>query len=184
MTQTTHATSVLDDLPEKVAALLADGMSLGDMYGYTETDYEAIYALGHHLYEQQRYLDAAKAFGYLVIHNQLERRYVNAFASSLQMLKMYRDAIQFYCMASVMDLEDPLPTFHTAECMIALGMTLEARQALELVVKQSEAPVRAELKQRAQALLELLGNEDKPPSDGSRSPGPGAPSSITQDDQT
>lgn len=157
---TTAPPSPFDNMSEQVVELLSKGVSLGSIYNYQDEDYEVVYALGHNLYAQERYLDAMKAFGFLVMHNQLERRYVNAFASSLQMLKHYKDAIQYYCMASVMDLGDPMPTFHTAECMIPLGMFADARQALELVVQQSGTPERTALRERAQALLALLERSD------------------------
>jgi len=156
METTNTSASPFDNLSEQVVELLSNGGSLGTVYDYQDEDYEVVYALGHNLYSQERYLDAMKAFGFLVMHNQLERRYMNAFASSLQMLKLYKDAIQYYCMASVMDMEDPMPTYHTAECMIPLGMYAEARQALELVVEQAGTPERAALRERAQALLGLL----------------------------
>ncbi len=146
--------------PEKLAAqigeLITTGGTLGDVYDYTEKDYEVLYALGHSLYSQGRYFDAVKAFGFLVMHNHLEKRYVKAFASSLHMTKRYEEAINYYTLASVMDRSDPVPTFHTCECMIALGMTEEAREGLGMVIGQSGGPERAELKARAQALLTML----------------------------
>ena len=143
-------------LPEQMLELLSHGTSLGDIMGYSETEYEALYALGHNHYSQERYLDALKCFGFLVAHNTMERRYLSAFACTLQMLKRYREAIQYHSVASVMDLEDPLPTFHTAECFVALEMHQEAREALKLVLAQCDAPQWSELQERSQALLALL----------------------------
>lgn len=151
------ATQVSGDvLAQQVAELLGNGGTLGDVFGFTETDYEAVYALGHTMYTGGRYLDAVKAFGFLVMHDPYERRFVSAYASALQMLKRYQDAIAYHSMASVMDLSDPVPTFHTAECLMALGMRAEAQQALGFVIAQCNGPERAELKVRAQALLDLL----------------------------
>jgi len=143
-------------LAQQVAEALSNGTVLGDILGYTEIDYEAVYALGHGLYTHARYLDAAKAFGFLVMHNPYERRFVSAYAGALQMLKRYPDAITYHSMASVMDLSDPRPTFHTAECLTALGLTAEAKQALGFVLAQCTQPEQSTLKTRAQALLELL----------------------------
>jgi type III secretion system low calcium response chaperone LcrH/SycD len=153
------ATIAGDVLASQVAASLANGGVLGDVLGYSETDYEAVYALGHGLYANARYLDAAKAFGFLVMSNPYERRFVTAYAGSLQMLKQYRDAIAYHSMASVMDLSDPAPTFHTAECLMALGMRTEAAQAFGFVLKQCSRPAQAALKDRAQALLQLMQQE-------------------------
>lgn len=142
--------------PEQALELLSHGTGLGDIMGYSETEYEAMYALGHNHYSQERYLDALKCFGFLVAHNTMEPRYMSAFACTLQMLQRYREAIQYHSLASVMDLEDPLPTFHTAECFVALEMHQEAGEALKLVLAQCDPPQWDALRQRSEALLALL----------------------------
>lgn len=147
---------VLESLPEKVGELLAQGATLGWIQNYDEADYEALYALGHNLYSQARYQDAVRIFGFLVLQNHLEPRYMNAYASSLQMVGNYLEAIKSYSIASLMDMEDPLPTFHTAECMLALNMVTEAREALGFVISQCKAPQYAPLQARAEAMLALL----------------------------
>ncbi|QKV54380.1 SycD/LcrH family type III secretion system chaperone [Comamonas antarctica] len=159
-------TASTPSLSEQALELLSHGTGLGDIMGYGDTEYEAMYALGHNHYSQERYLDAAKCFGFLVAHNTMERRYLSAYASTLQMLKRYREAIQYHSVASVMDLEDPLPTFHTAECFLALEMHEEARQALDLVLAQCDKPHWHVLRQRCEALLALLADAV---SDSSRS---------------
>jgi type III secretion system low calcium response chaperone LcrH/SycD len=148
-----------EQLAEQIAELLLHGGTLGSVYDYNDQDYEVLYALGHSLYAQGRYLDAMKAFGFLVMHNHLERRFMNAFASSLQMIKSYEEAIKYYTMASVMDMTDPAPTFHTCECMIALGMVQEAREGLPMVIGQCTEAKHGPLKERAQALLDLLNKQ-------------------------
>lgn len=150
------ATPSTPSLAEQALELLSHGTGLGDIMGYSDTEYEALYALGYNHYSQERYLDAAKCFGFLVAHNTMEPRYMSAFACSLQMLKRYREAIQYHSTASVMDLEDPLPTFHTAECFIALEMHQEAREALTLVLAQSNTPQWQDLRQRSETLLARL----------------------------
>src|SRR5262245_11827336 len=111
----------LDDITRQVATLFSNGATLGTFYGYTDEDYEMVYEHGHMLYGQARYLDALKAFGFLVMHNPYERRYISAFAACFQMRQQYKEAITYYTIASLMDMTDPVPTFHTAECMIPLG---------------------------------------------------------------
>ncbi|MBW7899918.1 MAG: SycD/LcrH family type III secretion system chaperone [Rhodocyclaceae bacterium] len=143
-------------LAEQITELLMNGGTLGAIYDYTEQDYEVLYALGHSLYAQGRYADAVKAFGFLVMHNHLEKRFVGAFASSLQMAGRHAEAVQYYTLASAMDMSDPAPTFHTAECLIALGRLDDAREALGFVVAQSGDAAHQPLRERAQALLALL----------------------------
>lgn len=147
----------------QVLELLSRGGGLGTIFGYTEDEYEAMYALGHSHYSQQRYLDAAMCFSFLMAHQSLERRFITAFAACMQMLKHYQDAIQYYSMASLLDLQDPLPTFHTAECFIALELPEQAGEALALVVAQCQSPHWQTLRQRAQALLELLADAGAAP---------------------
>lgn len=148
-----------EQLAEQIAEHLRQGATLGSIYDYSEQDYEVLYALGHSLYSQGRYQDAMKVFGFLVVHDHLEKRFMNAFASALQMCKQYEEAIKYYTMASVMDMSDPAPTFHTCECMIPLGMVVEAQQGLAMVLKQCKPGQHDALKDRAQALLSLLAKE-------------------------
>ena len=147
-----------EDLEPLIGAFseaFANGNTLGDVMGYEARDYESVYALGHNFYRQARYLDALKSFSFLVMHAPFERRFTNAQAACLQMLKQYENAIAFHSLSSVMDMSDPRPTFHTAECLIALGRMEEAIEALNIVIKQSDAPEFAALKARAQGLLSL-----------------------------
>lgn len=148
-----------EQLASEITELLAHGGTLGSIYDYTEADYEVLYALGHSLYSQARYFDAMKAFGYLVVHNHLEKRFLMAFASSLQMLKVYQDAIKYYSMATVMDMTDPKPIFHVAECLLGLGMVKEAKEGLEVALGQCQGDVHEPLKARVQALLDLISKQ-------------------------
>lgn len=148
-------------LAEQIGNLLLSGGVLGDVYDYSPQDYEVLYALGHSLYSQRRYGDAVKAFGFLVAHNHLERRYLSAFASSLQMVKNYEEALGYYSMASVMDLSDPLPTFHSAECLVALNRLQQAKKFLDIVVRQCTSQKYEALNVRAHALNELISSAAK-----------------------
>jgi type III secretion system low calcium response chaperone LcrH/SycD len=137
----------------------AAGGTLGDLHGMEDRDYGAMYAVAHGMYAQERYRDAQKLFNFLVACNPFDRRFHQALASSLQMTADYEQAISYYSMASVMDMKDPIPTFHTAECLAALGRVPEAREALQIVIEQSSSASHALLKQRATGLLELLSRQ-------------------------
>jgi hypothetical protein len=73
------------------------------------------------------------------------------------MCRRYSDAIQYYSLASLMNMSDPIPTFHTAECLVQLGLPDDARQALGFVLKQCKPELHDDLKERANSLLSLLG---------------------------
>lgn len=152
-----HTPIAFGKLAEQIAQLLAAGGTLGSIYDLTGQDCEVMYSLGHGLYAQGRFADAVKVFGFLAMHNHLERRYLNAFAAALQMTGSHEDAIKFYTLASAMDPRDPAPTFHTCECLIALGMTDTAIDGLKLVAAQCGAGgAHGALAVRARALLDML----------------------------
>jgi type III secretion system low calcium response chaperone LcrH/SycD len=143
----------------KASEHFAAGGTLGDLHGMTDRDYEAMYAVAHGMYAQERYRDAQKLFDFLVACNPFDRRFHQALASTHQMIGDYEQAISYYSMASVMDMKDPTPTFHTAECLAALGRVAEAKEALQIVIEQSSSAPHALLKQRATGLLELLSRQ-------------------------
>lgn len=143
-------------LTRQVLDCLARGARVGDIIGMTERDYECLYSLGHTLYRQKRFAEAARIFGHLVAHNHTEARYLQAYAAALQMTQDYRGAIGLYTLLSVMDFTDPEPCFHTCECLIALGLKSEAIDGLAMVITQCEHGPHEALRRRAQALLQLI----------------------------
>lgn len=156
MTEQTEAELDEQHLPFQIFEFFSKGGTLGSARSFDAAHYEALYALGHNLYSASRYEDALQVFAFLSRHNHLEPRYLNAYAGSLQMVKSYAEAITFYSLASLMDIDNPLPTYHTAECMLALGWVTEAQQALDFVLSQSDASEYAELHSMAQAMKARL----------------------------
>lgn len=152
----TDDTQTAQALGQAITEHFSKGGTLGDLRGLTPAHYEAIYAVGHNLYAQARYDDAFKVFTFLVANEPFDRRFQFALASVNQMLGRYEQAVMYYSMGSFFDLQDPLPTFHTGECLLALGHRKEAREAFEMVTRQATRIEQAALKQRAQAMLELL----------------------------
>jgi len=142
---------------EIVDMLLNKGITLGAMRGFTDEEFEAVYALGYNLYNQAKYEEALKAFAFLTFYNHLERRYYKALGACQQMLQRYDQAIQSYSIASVLDITDPEPTLRTAECLLAKGEIEDAKTALELVVADTENKEgMAAMHERAKAMLNLL----------------------------
>ena len=150
----------IDKVSRQVVDLLANGSTLKDIHGYTDQEFDALYALGYNLYNQGKFGEALQAFGFLLMHDQLERKYYKAFGSCLQMLKRYEEAIRNYSMASILDLTDPEPTFHTAECMVALGMPAEALEALQMVLVDTKGKADYQvMHERARAMIEVISKQ-------------------------
>jgi type III secretion system low calcium response chaperone LcrH/SycD len=140
---------------ESVLELLGAGGTLGDLCEYTDQDYEAVYQLGSNFYSQGKYVEAYKAFGFLVLNNHLDGRFIFSFAACCQMLKRYEDAVRCYAIAALLAPNDPMPSFRMAECMVALGMTSEAVEMFQIAIEEAGSGHEA-LKTRATALRSLL----------------------------
>ncbi len=145
-----------DQLWAHVHAHLTQGGTLGELRGFTDKEYEAFFLVGHTLYGQKKYAEAEQVFAFLVMNNPYDRRFAQALGSAKQMLGQFADAIGYYSVASMMEMTDPVPTFHTAECLAALGHTPDAIEALEFAIRHATKPQHANIKQRATGMLEIL----------------------------
>lgn len=156
--QGVDAPSVQDatEIADSLMGLLRAGGTLGSALEITDQECEALYALGYGMYEQGRYADAMKVFAQLVAYNHLEPRYLMALGGAARMLGRHEDALQQYVAAAVMTLDDPVPLYHSAECLVALGRVPEAAEALELAVSLCTDGSLDVLKARASALLQAL----------------------------
>jgi len=94
----------------------------------------------------------------LVIWDHLEPRYLIALGGAAQMLGRHADALQHFMTATLALLDDPVPPYHCAECLIALGRLPEAIESLELVLTLAgdDHPV---VKARAETLLASVKNK-------------------------
>lgn len=151
----------LDALARQIMDHLNCGGMAGDFMDMGSAEYEALYALGHHLYTTGMYEDAVHVFGYLTLHNHHERRFLMAYAAALQMAKDWAAAVTVYTVVSLLDMRDPLPGFHTCECLVSLGMKREAREGLAMVLHQC-GDQHADTRARAEALLALLSSVPSP----------------------
>lgn len=140
-----------------VDVLVNEGLTVGQVHGFTEEEYEAIYNLGFNQYNQGKFEEAARYFRFLTFYNHLEPRYAKAMGACLQMLERYPDAVSAYTMAIVMDAMDPEPMLRVAECLIAMGEVADAAETLDGVIKVcDEAGGHDAIKARAIALASIL----------------------------
>lgn len=143
---------------DQVVAHISKGGTLGELRGLTPQHYEAMYFIGHNLYGQSKFKEAATVFAFLAMNNPYDRRFAQALGSCKQMLGEYAQAITWYSASSILDMTDPVPTFHTAECLAAMGQLEDARDALDMVVKHCRTAKHDALKARANAMLEIVQN--------------------------
>ncbi|MBB6084958.1 SycD/LcrH family type III secretion system chaperone [Castellaniella defragrans] len=144
-------------IAESLLGLWKAGGTLAQAMGLSAQECEAMYAYGHALYAQGKYDDAFKVFARLVAYDHMDSRYQLALACALQMTGRHEEALQHYMIVTVMRLDDPVPVFHCAECLLALGRPAEAAESLVLVIDTlCKAGEHDAIRARAEALLGAL----------------------------
>ena len=142
--------------------LLEEGASLGAVKGFGLDEIEAAYSVAYSFYQQGKYQEARKLFQYFSIHEHTDRRFWMGLAACLQKLSEYNKAILAYGAAAMLDVTDPAPPFHAAECHIAIQDWENARTALEAALNVAEGETEhASYSQRANALLATVDKHQK-----------------------
>ncbi len=144
-----------DDPPFSLDHFLRGGI-MGELLGMGPEHYKAVYAVGHGMYVQGRFKEAAEVFGQLVMHNHRDRDYIMAYAAALQMAGDCADAAMLYTVLALLEPGNPRALLHCSECLVRLGKKQEAIAGLAVVIKQSTGTQHAALGARAQALHALL----------------------------
>ena len=98
----------------------------------------------------------------MLTSNPYERRFAIGLGMAHQMLKNYDDAVGYYATALAFDFDDPLPSFHMAECLLFKGLRSEALDALNLCLRRATPTKDAHIYERAKDLHQLL-SAAKPP---------------------
>lgn len=143
--------------------LLISGNTLSSLLGRSEKSQEALYHVAYVFYGQAKYTEAMRMFAYLLANNHLDRRFYMGFAGCMHMLDRHEEALKYYGIASLLDLTDPLPAMHMAECHIALGRHGQARESLEYGLYQGRAGTsHGAAVTRMEGLLALLDASSNP----------------------
>jgi type III secretion system low calcium response chaperone LcrH/SycD len=146
---------------ELLVPAILEGATWGALIDVPQERLEAVYALAYGLYEQGRYDEALQGFNFLVMHNHYECRYLIGYAACQQLLKRPVEALKYYGIASMLDLTDPVPVFHAAQCRLALQQTAEAVEALEFaLVLAQHRPGMSAMAARIDGLLALLNGRE------------------------
>lgn len=101
-----------------------------DVVGVSQKDMETVYHVGHTAYQQGKYQDAAKFFGYLCLLDTACDRFWLALGMARQKLEDYHGAIDAYAMAGHADSKNPRPPLFAAECALHVGELAQAQSAL------------------------------------------------------
>lgn len=119
------------ELQEAAMKIVQDGATVKELKGITNEEMEAVYSLAFNFYRTGKYDDAEKLFNFLALFDHLNAKYWMGVGAVRQVKKNYEGAVQAYGYASFLDLHNPKPQFHAAECYLAMGDKRNAASALE-----------------------------------------------------
>lgn len=102
----------------------------------TREEKEIAYSLAFENYGKKEFRKAKKLFTTLIFSDPYNGSYWKGLAATLQMKEMYAEAAQAWAMVALLNERDPLPHFHAAECLLAVGEKNEAKLALKCAMKR------------------------------------------------
>ena len=165
------STEINEDIIAAAAQQFATGFAtMRELKGITKAEMEAVYSVGFNMYRTGRYDDAEKIFRFLVLFDHLEPKYWMGVGAVQQVRKDYQGAIASYGYASFLDLSNPKPQLHAAECFLALGDKANAASSLVALDKYcppETTEIGREYRAPAAEMRKLVGEEafaeiDKP----------------------
>ncbi len=120
-----------------------------------DDELETLYAVGHRHYGHGQYDKALRVFHLLLRQDVICAKHHFAVAACLHRLGRHREAASSYCAAYALDVDDPVPLFHIADCLIQLNEWEAAEQTLLRFLEAADG-VEPLAEQRAQACSMLM----------------------------
>lgn len=150
-----------EKIAEAAKALIKDNATLKELKGVTNDELEAVYSLAFGYYKTGKYDEARKLFQFLVLFDHLNAKYWMGLGAAQQVLKEYKDAVLSYGYCSFLDLSNPKPQLHAAECFIAMGDRLNAASSLEALNEfcPQNTDIGREYRAKAAELRKAIGEE-------------------------
>ncbi len=137
---------------------LSAGKTLQAMAGISDTTMEKLYHAAKQLYEQQRFQEAADAFGFLTMLNGEKYAFWFSLGNSEYSLKNYQGALFAYAFACRTNPDDHLCHIFSCRCYEELNDLDNAKNALELALYViGDNPDQQELKGELELQIEQLG---------------------------
>ena len=148
-------------IAEGVKTLVKDGSTLKQMKGITNDELEAVYTLAFSYYRTGKFDEAHKLFQFLVLFDHLNAKYWMGLGAVQQVLKDYEHAAMSYGYCSFLNLDNPKPQLHAAECFLAMGDKVKAASALYALEEYcpKDTDIGREYRAKAAKLRETVGEE-------------------------
>lgn len=143
---------------EAAGSFVANNATLKELQGITNAELEAVYSLAFGYYQTGKYDEAGKLFQFLVLFDHLNPKFWLGMGAVQQVKKDYKGAITSYAYGSFLDLSNPKPQLHAAECYLALGDKANALSALEAldVYCAKDTDLGREYRAKAEKLRQLI----------------------------
>ncbi|WP_226648335.1 SycD/LcrH family type III secretion system chaperone [Microbulbifer variabilis] len=139
MLRKSEVPSLLDEISAKDwNNFLEQGGTLADLLDMTPEELKTIYALAYQKYQNCNYQEALPLFQLLCQCNHMESKYLLGLGATRQALSQFELAAEAYSLAAIVDPFDPRPSFHAAECHLALENWMQAGSGFEMTMLRCE----------------------------------------------
>ena len=138
-----------------------NGATIKELKGITNEEMEAVYSLAFNYYRTGKFDEAEKLFDFLALFDHLNAKFWMGVGAVRQVKKNYAGAVQAYGYASFLDLSNPKPQLHAAECFLAQGDKRNAASSLEALDRfcPKDTELGREYRAKAAELRKLVGEE-------------------------
>ena len=146
---------------EEAAKKFLNGSTIKELKGIKNEELEAVYSLAFNYYRSGKYDEAEKLFNFLALFDHLNQKFWMGVGAVRQVKKDYAGAVQAYGYASFLDLHNPKPQIHAAECFLAMGDKRNAASSLEALDMfcPKDTELGREYRAKAAELRKLVGEE-------------------------
>ncbi len=153
--------TITEDDIANTAHKFLDGATIKELKGITNAEMEAVYSLAFNFYRTGRYDDDEKLFNFLALFDPLNPKFWMGVGAVRQVRKDFPGALQAYGYASFLDLSNPKPQLHAAECFLALGDKRNAASSLEALDRfcPKDTEIGREYRAKAAELRKVIGEE-------------------------
>lgn len=147
-----------DMIAKAAEAFIKDGATMKQLKGISNEELEAVYSLAFGYYRTGRFEDAFKLFQFLVLFDHLNAKYWFGLGAVQQATKDFGNAVVAYGYSSFLNLKNPKPQFHAAECFLALGDKVNALSSLAALEEfcPTDTDIGREYRAKAEALKKVV----------------------------
>jgi len=136
--------------PEVLQEHLAEGRTFQEILEYSDETMEKFYHAAYNLFQNGLYHEAADAFVFLTTLNPYVHNFWLGLGMSEQRNEDYEAALVAYGMATMTDMDSPVPHYHSGHCYYLMGEYDTSVSVLDITIELcADAEEHASLKKDA-----------------------------------